>query len=69
MLDNNYYVQLSDRLTSEGKLGIPESDDLNGSSTGLGRFYWPIDSLSNMTARHRLWPSQMGERISCKRSR
>lgn len=57
MLDNDYYVQLSDRLTSEGKLGIPESDDLNGSSTGLGRVYWLIDSSSNMTTRHRLWSS------------
>ena len=37
VLDSEHYVQLSDRLCSEGKEGIPETDDLEGSSTGLGR--------------------------------
>lgn len=36
VLDNDHYVELSDRLTMEGKPGIPESDNLDGSSTGLG---------------------------------
>ncbi len=38
VLDNEYYVQLSDRLCGEGKAGIPESDDLEGSSKDLGQF-------------------------------
>ena len=37
VLDNDHYVQLSDRLCSDGKSGIPEDDDLEGSSVGLGR--------------------------------
>lgn len=37
VLDNEYYVQLSDRLCSEGKLGIAESDTLEGSGTDLGK--------------------------------
>ena len=36
VLDNEHYVQLSDQLCGEGKAGIPESDDLQGSSSGLG---------------------------------
>ena len=37
VLDNDHYVQLSDKLCAEGKAGIPESDDLEGSSSGLGK--------------------------------
>lgn len=36
VLDNEHYIQLSDRLCNEGKAGVPENDDLEGSSTGLG---------------------------------
>lgn len=36
VLDNDHYVRLSDRLCNEGKAGVPEDDDLKGSSTGLG---------------------------------
>ncbi len=38
VLDNEHYVRLSDRLCSERKAGVPENDDLEGSSTGLGQF-------------------------------
>lgn len=37
VLDHERYVQLSDKLCAEGKAGIPESDDLMGSSSGLGK--------------------------------
>ena len=39
VLDNDHYVRLSDRLCHEGKAGVPEDDDLEGSSTGLGKSY------------------------------
>ncbi|CUM66147.1 uncharacterized protein PRCAT00003804001 [Priceomyces carsonii] len=38
-LDTDYYVHLSDELTSKGLPGIPESDDLSGSAKGLGTGY------------------------------
>lgn len=38
VLDNEHYVKLSDRLCSERKAGVPEIDDLEGGSTGLGQF-------------------------------
>ncbi|KAK9469825.1 hypothetical protein V1512DRAFT_257104 [Lipomyces arxii] len=38
-LDNDYYVKLSDSLTSKGGAGILEQDDLNGSKFGLGNGY------------------------------
>lgn len=38
VLDHENYVKLSDRLCSERKVGVPENDDLEGSSTGLGKF-------------------------------
>ena len=37
VLDNEHYVRLSDRLCNESKAGVPEDDDLEGSSTGLGK--------------------------------
>lgn len=37
VLDHDHYVQLSDRLCADGKAGVPENDDLEGSSTGLGK--------------------------------
>ena len=39
VLDNDHYVQLSDNLSMQGKLGIPESDNLDGSSTGLSKLF------------------------------
>lgn len=38
-LDTQHFVELSDKLISEGKAGIPESDDLQGSAYGLGSGY------------------------------
>ncbi|GAV53418.1 hypothetical protein ZYGR_0AI07020 [Zygosaccharomyces rouxii] len=38
-LDNEHYFKLSDKLVAEGKCGLQESDDLMGSSTGLGGGY------------------------------
>ncbi|CCK68590.1 L-aminoadipate-semialdehyde dehydrogenase KNAG_0B01430 [Huiozyma naganishii CBS 8797] len=38
-LDTKHYFDLSDRLVAEGKSGILESDDLAGSSKGLGGGY------------------------------
>ncbi|EDO15610.1 hypothetical protein Kpol_1006p6 [Vanderwaltozyma polyspora DSM 70294] len=38
-LDTEYYFNLSDKLVSEGKSGIMESDDLLGSSKGLSGGY------------------------------
>lgn len=38
-LDTDHFVELSDKLVSEGKDGIPESDDLQGSAYGLGSGY------------------------------
>lgn len=58
VLDNDYYVQLSDRLCSEGKAGIPESDDLEGSSTGLnigyGQVKWVGEYLTREAGRRGL---------------
>jgi L-aminoadipate-semialdehyde dehydrogenase len=39
VLDTNYYVQLSDTVLKAGGAGVPESDDLEGSATGLGTGY------------------------------
>ncbi|KAI0464644.1 large subunit of alpha-aminoadipate reductase [Komagataella kurtzmanii] len=38
-LDTEHYITLSDTLTEQGEDGIPESDDLLGSSKGLGTGY------------------------------
>ena len=38
-LDNEHYFSLSDKLVTEGKKGLPESDDLMGSATGLSGGY------------------------------
>lgn len=51
VLDNDYYVQLSDRLCGEGKVGIPESDDLEGSSTGLSNGYGQVKWVSEYLTR------------------
>lgn len=51
VLDNDYYVQLSDRICSEGKAGVPESDDLEGSSTGLSIGYGQVKWVSEYLTR------------------
>lgn len=38
-LDTEHFVELSDKLLSQGKDGVPESDDLSGSAYGLGSGY------------------------------
>lgn len=38
-LDTDYFFNLSDKLSSKSKLGISESDDLHGSSSGLSGGY------------------------------
>lgn len=38
-LDTDHFVHLSDELVAQGKDGIPESDDLQGSAKGLGTGY------------------------------
>lgn len=38
-LDTDYFFSLSDKLVAEGMAGILESDDLHGSSSGLGGGY------------------------------
>ncbi|SCU88154.1 LAMI_0D08988g1_1 [Lachancea mirantina] len=48
-LDTPYYFSLSDKLVSEGKTGLLESDDLMGSSTGLtggyGQSKWAAEYI------------------------
>lgn len=39
VIDTEHYFKLSDKLTAEGQEGILESDDLEGSRTGLGTGY------------------------------
>ena len=51
VLDNDHYVQLSGRLCSAGKPGIPESDDLEGSSIGLGIGYGQVKWVSEYLIR------------------
>lgn len=38
-LDTDHYVRLLDELCAQGRAGIPETDDLQGSATGLGTGY------------------------------
>lgn len=48
-LDTLHYVELSDSIVDEGGVGLPESDDLEGSSSGLGNGYgqskWVAEKL------------------------
>jgi len=39
VLDTDHYVRLSDTILEAGGAGVPESDDLEGSATGLGTGY------------------------------
>ncbi|KTB02657.1 L-aminoadipate-semialdehyde dehydrogenase large subunit [Nakaseomyces glabratus] len=49
VLDTNHYFELSDKLQQSGKEGIPESDDLMGSSLGLtsgyGQSKWAAEHI------------------------
>lgn len=49
-LDTDYFFNASDELTARGLPGIPETDDLMGSSTGLGTGYgqskWTAEYLA-----------------------
>ncbi|KAG8885369.1 large subunit of alpha-aminoadipate reductase [Tulasnella sp. 331] len=57
-LDNEHYVRLSDSLTRSGAEGVPESDDLEGSRTGLktgyGQSKWVSEKLLMEAARRGL---------------
>lgn len=48
-VDTLHYVELSDSIVDQGGAGVPESDDLEGSSTGLGNGYgqskWVAEKL------------------------
>ncbi|KAF3933363.1 hypothetical protein ABW19_dt0204658 [Dactylella cylindrospora] len=39
VLDNDHYVALSDTILEQGGVGVPESDDLEGSASGLSNGY------------------------------
>ena len=39
VLDNDYYVMISEKSISSGGSGVSETDDLGGSSSGLGTGY------------------------------
>ncbi|CCE73176.1 Piso0_000199 [Millerozyma farinosa CBS 7064] len=51
-LDTDNYVRLSDEITNKGGSGIPESDDLMGSSKGLGTGYGQSKWVSEYIIRN-----------------
>lgn len=51
-VDTPYYVELSDSIVDEGGSGIPESDDLEGSATGLGNGYGQSKWVSERLIRY-----------------
>ena len=51
VLDTEHYFKLSDKLVLEGKEGILESDDLEGSATGLGTGYGQLKWAGEYLAR------------------
>jgi L-aminoadipate-semialdehyde dehydrogenase len=57
-LDTDHFVELSDKLLSQGKDGIPESDDLSGSAYGLGSGYgqskWAAEYIIRRAGEHGL---------------
>ncbi|KAK9477260.1 hypothetical protein V1514DRAFT_353454 [Lipomyces japonicus] len=57
-IDTEYYVRLSDDLTSKGGAGVLESDDLAGSRTGLGNGYgqskWAAEHIIREAGRRGL---------------
>lgn len=48
-IETEHYVRLSDTLVNQGKLGIPENDDLEGARvgipTGYGQTKWVSEKL------------------------
>jgi L-2-aminoadipate reductase len=48
-VDTEHYVRLSDKIIGSGGLGVPETDDLEGSRTGLrtgyGQTKWVCERL------------------------
>lgn len=48
-IETEHYVRLSDTLVNQGRLGIPEDDDLQGSRSGLktgyGQTKWVSEKL------------------------
>lgn len=57
VLDTQFYVDLSDSLKESGNVGIPETDNLEGSKTGLGTGYgqskWVSERLLMEAGRSR----------------
>lgn len=55
-VDTDYYVDLSDAIIADGGRGIPEADDLEGSSAGLGNGYgqskWVAEKLIRYAGKH-----------------
>ncbi|VVT44479.1 uncharacterized protein SAPINGB_P000430 [Magnusiomyces paraingens] len=51
-VDTDHYVELSDSIISEGGKGIPESDDLEGSKSGLGNGYGQSKWVSEKLIRY-----------------
>lgn len=51
-VDTLHYVELSDSIVDEGGSGIPESDDLEGSATGLGNGYGQSKWVSERLIRY-----------------
>ena len=48
-IETEHYVQLSDSLINQGRLGVPEDDDLEGArrylKTGYGQSKWVAEKL------------------------
>lgn len=57
VLDSEHYLQLSDRLIEIGSQGVPESDNLEGSRTGLSSGYgqskWAAEYLVRYSGTHK----------------
>ncbi|KAI6361410.1 hypothetical protein MCOR25_006506 [Pyricularia grisea] len=51
VLDTEHYVKLSERQLSTGQGAVPESDDLEGSATGLGTGYGQTKWISEQLVR------------------
>ncbi|CCG84356.1 protein of unknown function [Taphrina deformans PYCC 5710] len=51
VLDNEHYVRESDKLLAQGKDGILESDDMSGSSKGLGIGYGQVKWVGEYVTR------------------
>lgn len=58
VLDNDYYVDLSDKSVASGGNGVPETDDLAGSrkglSTGYGQSKWAGEFVTRMAGERGL---------------